>query len=93
MTEMFGMDVTVEENVMIPMRDGVQLQCDIYRPAGPGPFPTLLTRSPYGRTTGREGTGIDFWLPLGYAYVTQDCRGRFGSEGDYTPHLYEGPDG
>ena len=93
MTEMFGMDVTVEENVMIPMRDGVRLECDIFRPAGPGPFPTLLTRSPYGRTTGREGTGIDFWLPLGYAYVTQDCRGRFGSEGDYTPHLHEGPDG
>ena len=94
MTQMFGIDVTVDENVMTPMRDGVRLECDVYRPAGPGPFPAILTRSPYGRGPGgRPNTGADFWVRLGYAFVTQDCRGRFGSEGEYTPHLTEGPDG
>ena len=94
MTQMFGIDVTVDESVMTPMRDGVRLESDVYRPAGPGPFPAILTRSPYGRGPGgRPNTGADFWVRLGYAFVTQDCRGRFGSEGEYTPHLTEGPDG
>jgi predicted acyl esterase len=31
------------------MRDGVILRADIYRPAGPGPFPTLVYRTPYGK--------------------------------------------
>ena len=93
MSQPTDVEMTVDKNVMVPMRDGMRLETDIYRPPGPGPFPALVSRSPYGRTAGRAGTGADFWVPLGYAYVTQDCRGRFGSEGDYTPHLSEGPDG
>ena len=39
---------------MIPMRDGVQLAADIYRPArdgkpAAGRFPALLTRTPYNK--------------------------------------------
>ena len=46
--------VVVEKNVMIPMRDGVRLAADIYRPArdgkpAAGRFPTLLTRTPYNK--------------------------------------------
>ena len=35
---------------MVAMRDGVGLASDIYLPAGDGPFPTILTRMPYGKT-------------------------------------------
>ena len=38
-----------ERNVMVPMRDGVRLATDIYRPDAPGRFPALVTRGPYGK--------------------------------------------
>jgi predicted acyl esterase len=39
--------VTVEKNIMVPMRDGVRLATDVYRPAGvEGPLPVILTRLP-----------------------------------------------
>ena len=40
--------VTIEMNVMVPMRDGVKLATDIYRPAGDGKYPVVLSRIPYG---------------------------------------------
>ncbi|MBX6342030.1 MAG: hypothetical protein IRY97_06185, partial [Thermomicrobiaceae bacterium] len=48
-------DVVVARNVMVPMRDGVRLATDIYRPARgteplPGPFPALLVRTPYDKS-------------------------------------------
>jgi uncharacterized protein len=47
-------DVRLEPDVMIPMRDGVRLATDLYRPASgehplPGPFPVLLERTPYNK--------------------------------------------
>jgi uncharacterized protein len=47
-------DVAVERNVMVTMRDGVQLAADIYRPAingrpVNGPLPVILERTPYGK--------------------------------------------
>ena len=43
----FGM--VEERDVMVPMRDGVRLAVDIFRPDGDGPFPALLGMSPYGK--------------------------------------------
>ena len=46
----------VAENVMVPMRDGVRLATDIYRPMGedgnplPGPFPTIVYRTSYDKS-------------------------------------------
>lgn len=34
---------------MVPMRDGVRPATDIHLPAGPGPFPVVMERTPYGR--------------------------------------------
>jgi len=99
--------VEVLRDVMVPMRDGVRLATDIYRPAGViGPLPVLLERTPYGK---RETNHADrsraqpeprskpeiaaIFARAGYAYVLQDCRGRFGSEGDFTKYVNEGPDG
>ena len=47
-------DMTLESGVMVPMRDGVLLATDIYRPARDGEAlrggrPVILERTPYGR--------------------------------------------
>ncbi|MCA9100422.1 MAG: CocE/NonD family hydrolase [Planctomycetales bacterium] len=66
---------------MVPMKDGIRLATDVYLPPGAEPpFPTILARSPYGRGQG-EGVARRF-CDRGYAFVLQDLRGRFGSEGD-----------
>ncbi len=41
--------VKVEKDVYVPMRDGVRLAVDIYRPDAKGKFPALLAQSPYGK--------------------------------------------
>ncbi|HEY3159009.1 MAG TPA: CocE/NonD family hydrolase, partial [Vicinamibacterales bacterium] len=38
-----------EQDVVIPMRDGVRLRADILRPSSDGRFPTLVYRTPYGK--------------------------------------------
>ena len=90
--------VVIERNVWVPMRDGVRLQADIWRPDDAGTFPTLLQRTPYDRSDSFAvivNAGIE---PLravaaGFVVVIQDTRGRFGSEGQFEPFIDEGPDG
>ena len=82
--------------LMVPMRDGVKLATDIYRPARAGKavegrFPVLVTRSPYNKS-GEKGKAA-FFARHGYVFVAQDCRGFFASEGQLTPFLGEGQDG
>ena len=43
------MSIIVEKSVAVPMRDGVVLRADVYRPQTPGPHPVLLQRTPYNR--------------------------------------------
>ena len=78
--------VIVEKNVLVPMRDGVHLAIDIYRPArdgkpAPGRFPTLLTRTPYDKN-GADGEGR-YYAERGYVVVANDVRGRYASEGTW----------
>ncbi|HET9900287.1 MAG TPA: CocE/NonD family hydrolase, partial [Actinomycetes bacterium] len=80
-------------DVKVPMRDGVQLSADVYLPEAPGPFPTVLMRTPYDNNTDpliQKGRRL---ANSGYACVIQDCRGRFDSEGDYYPFVDEAADG
>jgi putative CocE/NonD family hydrolase len=73
----------------VPMRDGIRLFADIYLPAGNGPFPVILIRAPYGKRsdyTFMPALGR-FWAERGYGFVAQDVRGRFGSEGSFTPYI------
>ncbi len=88
--------VTRERNVMVPMRDGVRLATDIYRPDSPGRFPALVTRGPYGKDGYADNQEHSIWFfpQRGYVVVSQDCRARFDSEGDYYDPLFqEGQDG
>ena len=77
-------------NVRIPMRDGITLAADVYLPDAPGPFPVILSRSPYGGTSGLQYTGP---CKQGFAVVWVDCRGRFLSGGTCTPTQNEVEDG
>lgn len=88
--------LAVERNAEIRMRDGTCLRADVYRPSQGGPFPVLLYRTPYNKSLARSAAGI--MNPLnaadhGYALVLQDCRGRFASEGEWTPFHAERNDG
>lgn len=88
-TQSENRQIIVQRNVMIPMRDGVRLATDIYRPAGPGRYPVLLRRTPYMKNR-VNGSAM---AAEGWAVAIQDCRGRFDSEGDFSPMKNEGPDG
>jgi uncharacterized protein len=76
----------VERNVWVPMRDGVRLMADVYRPDNPGTYPVLVTRTPYGRPGERAATP---YVAAGYIVVTQDARGRYDSEGEYLSLMHE----
>lgn len=91
-------EVLVEKSIRIPMRDGVHLVADVFRPTHAGSsnatdrVPVILARTPYGRHL--EGTLYgQFFAKHGYAFVAQDVRGRFESEGEWTPFLHERDDG
>ncbi len=86
-------EIKVHANVAVPMRDGVRLYADIYRPARAGRYPVIVVRTPYGKQ--REGIHRDLiaFAQRGYAVVVQDTRGRFESEGDWDPFRYEAEDG
>ena len=89
-------DVVVEQNVSVPMRDGVVLAADIYRPArdgkpAEGPFPVVMERTPYDKE-GKANEGR-YFARRGYVAVMQDVRGRFHSRGEWYPFAKEAPDG
>src|SRR5262245_26773663 len=85
--------VVRDENVEVPMRDGVTLRADVLRPAG-GRAPTLAYRTPYGKDPAlKEYTTFMRAAERGYAVVVQDVRGRYHSDGDFRPYENEGRDG
>lgn len=76
-------------NVKVPMRDGVRLATSVCLPRADGPFPVALVRTAYNRVS-MPGAGF---AGRGIALVTQDCRGRYDSEGEYYPFVNEPRDG
>jgi putative CocE/NonD family hydrolase len=88
--------ILIEKNVMVPMRDGVQLATDIYRLEGASPTPVLVVRTPYNKD-GLAGGGDIFDIlravQAGYTVIAQDVRGRYASEGMFNPHVQETDDG
>ena len=97
----------IEQNVMVPMRDGVCLATDVYRPSGQSAaLPVILERTPYDKTKpsrsevtasqthpkSREEIALAF-VERGYVVVYQDCRGRFNSQGTFSKYVNDGYDG
>src|SRR6185503_15821261 len=82
--------VRVEAGVRVPMRDGVKLVADVYRPEDAGRYPVLLQRTPYNRHDPATGVRL---ASHGYVVVFQDTRGRYDSEGEFYPFRHEAHDG
>ena len=85
-------DYLFQPNVMIPMRDGVQLAANIFLPENAGAVPCLLMRTPYGKGDKSLHVGTQF-ASRGYAVLVQDCRGRGDSQGIWDPFVYDPKDG
>lgn len=87
--------ITVEFDVEAQMRDGVCLRANVYRPDGPGPWPTLLVRTPYGKSMPLALSRLDpvRAAQAGFMVVIQDTRGRFASDGVWEPFRFEHEDG
>ena len=86
------LDVIVERNIEVPMRDGTVLRSDIWRPDAAGQFPVLIERTPYDKTASSEsslGAG-EYYASHGYVTVIQDVRGRFASDGEFYPFRDDG---
>ncbi len=79
--------LTEQLNIDIPMRDGIILRADIFRPAddSAGPYPVLMARTPYNKN-GLHGDARAF-AKAGYIVVCQDSRGRFASDGQWESFL------
>ena len=80
----------IDQKVMMPMRDGIRLATDIYRPKGNGKHPIVFSRTPYnfntwvdGKMTTRALEDAYQAVSRGYVYVVQNERGRFFSEGEW----------
>jgi hypothetical protein len=84
-------EVSVERGVAMKTRDGVTLYADIYRPAGEGPFPVLLQRTPYDKNN--ASVFAHQAVARGFMVVVQDVRGRYTSEGEWYPFKHETDDG
>ncbi len=75
--------VIQERDVMVPMRDGVRLSADLWRPDTDQPVPALISRTPYSKAMVELMSEPEALAGAGFAVVLQDCRGRFASEGQW----------
>lgn len=80
----------IDQKVMMPMRDGIRLASDIYRPKSDQKVPIIFSRTPYnfnswgdGEIRTRTYERAFEAVKRGFAYVVQNERGRFFSEGDW----------
>ncbi|MCC6710320.1 MAG: CocE/NonD family hydrolase [Gammaproteobacteria bacterium] len=90
------MNLAIEKNLKVAMRDGLSLATDLYRPAGDGAWPVVMLRLPYNK----DNPVLLFLAgdilrvaQAGYVVVVQDCRGTFASEGEFNPYFQEAQDG
>jgi putative CocE/NonD family hydrolase len=75
------------------MRDGVELAADLYLPEQEGAYPTIISRTPYGRSSDVTVANSKYYASHGYAVLVVDVRGRGDSDGKFVPYRNEGVDG
>jgi putative CocE/NonD family hydrolase len=95
MAVQMNQQIITEFDVPATMRDDTILRANVYRPAGEGKWPVLLTRLPYGKdfplgTSVLEPSQV---ARRGYVVIIQDTRGRFSSGGEWEPMRNEALDG
>jgi putative CocE/NonD family hydrolase len=80
----------IDQKVMMPMRDGIKLSTDIFRPKTDEPVPVIFVKTPYNFNSWRDGqlrtrryrSALNA-VKRGYAYVIQNERGRYFSQGEW----------
>ncbi|GAB3279863.1 CocE/NonD family hydrolase [Sinomonas notoginsengisoli] len=89
-------NVLIENDVETPLSDGTILRSTVYRPSAEGErFPVLMTRTPYGRDLSVNSAYFNpaTVAAAGFVVILQDVRGRFGSDGVFSPSEQEADDG
>ena len=83
------------ETAWVAMPDGVRLATTVFRPLGRSPGPAVVMRTPYGAQAWPPSIALlaRLFAEAGHATVVQDVRGRYGSEGRFTPFANEAEDG
>ena len=90
--------VSITKNIVIITPEGVSLVADHYAPRADSDFPTILIRTPYGRNHQNSNFGwyLEFvgnrFAERGYHVLIQDVRGRFESDGEFSPYFGERED-
>ena len=85
-------DVDLQWGVHIPLRDGVELVAEIYKPAGQKePLPVIFTLTPYIADSYQDRAL--YFARHGYVYALVDVRGRGDSGGTFDPFAQEAQDG
>jgi len=76
-------EIQFEFDMKIPMRDGVMLSANIWRPKAEGKFPVVYVHLAYDKSnTAFCVARAKYFVPRGYAVVSVDCRGRYDSGGN-----------
>lgn len=90
-------EVWTDYELRVPMRDGVTLAADVYRPIESKSgerFPVVMLRAPYNnRSTDVTIQNARYFAQHGYSCVIEDVRGRGDSEGEFSPYRNDGMDG
>ena len=82
----------MQENIRVPMRDGITLAVDVYAPKQGGPYPVLLSLSPYAKDIQQnppqwshaiESGATGFYVSHGYIHVIAQGRGCGLSQGQW----------
>ncbi len=86
--------MNIDKDVYVPMRDGVHMALDVYRPDKPGRYPVIVSRTPYIKDAAlMAGASVaerqQAWTDAGYVTVVSDTRGTGVSEGAYDYYNYE----
>lgn len=90
-------EIRIEFDRRVPMRDGITLSADVYRPMDSSDtskkYPVILTRTPYMKLSERMLVPAKYFAERGYVFVAMDVRGRGDSDGTFVPYFNEGLDG
>ncbi len=88
--------VWIDFDRRVPMRDGINLSADVYRPIDlqrGSRYPAILLRTPYNKNSPEEAELGQWYAQRGYGLVYMDVRGRGDLEGEFVPYRNDGRDG
>jgi putative CocE/NonD family hydrolase len=80
---------------MVEMRDGIELATDVYLPDEATTHSAILVRTCYDKSSRYTALAFEaeYFRSRGFAFVTQDVRGKFRSSGETIPYAYDVADG